>query len=284
MASEPGVRAAKITALLLGVLAVYWLADIVWRLIPQPAPEQEVVAAAPAPLPRNAGPAVDARQIAGWHLFGQAEQLQAVKAVPIDAPETRLSLTLRGVVATDNTELARAIIAEQNRDERSYRIGDNLPGGAELMEIHADRVILRRAGRYETLRLPKQPLSGNEAVVSKTSGSAPSSEALTILADYRTVIKDNPRALIDLVRPVPYQEQGRFGGFRLYPGNKAQYFSQFGLRPGDLVTEVNGIVLDSAAKGVEVLSKLRDAPELNLHIRRGRQEIDLNFSLTAGSS
>lgn len=279
MASAKGERLARLVALALGVIAVYWLAEIVWLVIPEPEDQAPVVVAS-APVPRPNKPRLDARQIAQWHLFGEAGSVK-IKDVPIDAPETRLNLTLHGVVATDIPENARAIIAEQNRNEKSYRIGDSLPGGAELSEIHADRVILRRAGRYETLRLPKQPLSGNEAVLDQQADSlqlAP--EMIKVLTEYRDIMQDNPRALIDLVRPVPQQQSGGgFEGFRLYPGNRRELFSKFGLRPGDLVTEINGVVLDNPAKGIEVLNQLKDAQNINLHIRRGRQELDLNFSL-----
>lgn len=280
MASARGGQLARIIALALGVIAVYWLAEMVWLVLPA-ADEQAPVVVASAPVPRDKPAQLDARQIAQWHLFGEAGQETVQQAAPIDAPETRLNLTLHGVIAADNPDNARAIIAEQNRNERSYRIGDNLPGGAELSEIHADRVILRRAGRYETLRLPKEPLSGNEAVVDAAAQNTTlDPAAVAVLNEYRDIMQTNPRALIDLVRPVPHQEGSQFIGFRLYPGNRRELFQQFGLRPGDLVTEVNGVTLDNAAKGIEVLNQLKEAQQLNLRIRRGRQEIDLNFSLS----
>ncbi len=279
MASARGAQLARLVALGLGVIAVYWLAEIVWLVIPDP-DESESVVVASAPVMRPDQPAFDARQIAQWHLFGESDSEQIKEAAPIDAPETRLNLTLRGVIAADQEANARAIIAEQNRNELSYRIGDNLPGGAELSEVHPDRVILRRAGRYETLRLPKQPLSGNEAVLDESRAQLQlNPEMAQVLTEYRQIMRDNPRALIDLVRPVPHQEGTEFIGFRLYPGNRKELFTQFGLRPGDLVTEVNGVALDNPAKGIEVLNQLKDAQDLNLRIRRGRQELDLNFSL-----
>jgi general secretion pathway protein C len=280
MASPKGGQLARVLALILGVLAVYWLAEMVWLALPT-ADDQAPVVVASAPVPRAKSAELDARQLAQWHLFGEAGKDAVQQAAPIDAPETRLNLTLHGVIAADIPENARAIIAEQNRNERSYRIGDNLPGGAELSEVHADRVILRRAGRYETLRLPKQSLSGNEAAVDEAAdNSVLDPAAVAVLNEYRDIMQTNPRALIDLVRPVPHQEGSQFIGFRLYPGNRRELFNQFGLRPGDLVTEVNGVTLDNAAKGIEVLNQLKEAQQINLRIRRGRQEIDLNFSLS----
>lgn len=95
-------------------------------------------------------------RIAGWNLFG-APPAAAVTAPPpvTEAPKTRLQLTLRGVAASPSVADARAIIADPSGRERHYRPGEAVPGGAELGEIHPDRVILMRNGRPETLPLAK---------------------------------------------------------------------------------------------------------------------------------
>jgi len=103
------------------------------------------------------------RAIAGHHLFGRAEQSRPeVRTSPTLAPETRLKLTLSGVIAaTDSQRAARAIIAGPDGQEKSYTIDDRLPGGAVIKEIYPDRVILTRSGKYETLPLPRTRLKLN---------------------------------------------------------------------------------------------------------------------------
>lgn len=93
------------------------------------------------------------------------------------------------------------------------------------------------------------------------------------------MLETNPRALADLMRPVPVSENNRFVGFRLYPGNRPELFQQLGLRPGDLVTRVNGVELDSATRAAEVLQQLRDSQQVSVQLRRGNQLLDLAFSL-----
>ncbi|HAR60730.1 MAG TPA: hypothetical protein DCS18_11115, partial [Alcanivorax sp.] len=72
---------------------------------------------------------------------------------PVDAPDTRLSLELLGLFQTRDRDKSSAIIAEKGKDAELFHIGDAIPGNAELEDIYADRVILRRQGRLETLRL-----------------------------------------------------------------------------------------------------------------------------------
>ncbi|BAZ93213.1 hypothetical protein TspCOW1_18610 [Thiohalobacter sp. COW1] len=286
LATQQARTGARLLTLALVVLVIYQLARLTWQLVPAPdvppapATPANVVPSAPAAPERDRPSAAN---IAGWHLFGQADPgtgpgVGGGRAAPIDAPETRLNLTLRGLFATEDPERARAIIAAPNGEERSYRVEDELPGGAELSAIYADRIILQRNGRYETLRLPRESLEGGAATGGGRSGNL-NPRAGEILAEYRGMLETNPRALADLMRPVPVSENNRFVGFRLYPGNRPELFQQLGLRPGDLVTRVNGVELDSATRAAEVLQQLRDSQQVSVQLRRGNQLLDLAFSL-----
>lgn len=103
-----------------------------------------------------------AAKVPEWHLFGRppAPGAEAEKPrEPVEAPKTRLQLTLRGVAAIERPGEARAIIADPSGTEKRYGVGDAVPGGAEVAEIRADRVMLLRNARLETLPLAKQELS-----------------------------------------------------------------------------------------------------------------------------
>ncbi|MGB5261323.1 MAG: type II secretion system protein N, partial [Gammaproteobacteria bacterium] len=158
------LQAGNVKYVILGInlLVVVWiaaqLATLTWGLLAPEAGDAPVVSAA-RNMPVQQDP--DRRligQLPGWHLLGVVTQATApVKTeVPADAPDTRLKLTLRGALASDDPENARAIIADTGGNDEQYSIGDILPGNAELSEIYPDRVILKRNGRYETLRLPEE--------------------------------------------------------------------------------------------------------------------------------
>lgn len=271
--------AARLTALALGLWLLYRIAVLVWALVPAPEPLPP-----PAPAPTAGGvapagkPRLDVGQIVAWHLFGSAARTEAgAGPAPIDAPETRLNLVLRGVLSSDDPKEARAIIAEPNGTENYFRVGSALPGGAELKEIHADRIILLRAGRHETLRLPREAMEGGSAPAEPRAlpGGALGEDAGALLGTYRDQAAENPQALLDLARAVPFSTASGFVGFRLFPGNKPALFAQLGLQPGDLVKEVNGVVLDSPVRGAEAMQQLRESGQLALRIERGGQDINL---------
>ena len=81
-----------------------------------------------------------AQEIANLHLFGRADAV-SVAPQPATMPETKLNLVLRAVLASGDAATARAIISDPSGGENFYAIGAQLPGGAELKEIHATNII-----------------------------------------------------------------------------------------------------------------------------------------------
>ncbi len=93
-----------------------------------------------------------------WNLFGKPKTVAEVKikkVEPIVAPETRLNLELEGIVYSDMPAEGIAIISESGKPQKTYHIGETLPGNATLYAIEPSRVILQRNGRHETLSLRK---------------------------------------------------------------------------------------------------------------------------------
>jgi general secretion pathway protein C len=233
------------------------------------------------------------RQIADWHLFGAESRAQPVKqeAAPVDAPDTRLRLTLSGVFASSDDNEARAIIGDERGKEDSYAPGDSLPGGVKLSAIHADRVILQRNGLYETLRLPRDLGRGRSATPSishrqsrSVSGSGDASSGVNrnaALQRYRSEIKSNPNSFMEYVRASPARQNGQFIGFRLQPGRKAGALAELGLQPGDVVTSINGVMIDNPAKGMEAMRALGKGQNVNVTLLRGGEDVSMNFSLPA---
>lgn len=137
------------------------LASLTWRMLEQQSPLQ-VTERQDASIAKAQQTQTVARQIASWHLFGHARSV-AASAGPTIAPETKLNLLLRGVLASADSANAEAIIAAGAKAaEKIYRIDESIPGGAILREIYADRVILEYRGRVETLTLLRKKLSSEE--------------------------------------------------------------------------------------------------------------------------
>lgn len=289
-----------LASLLMLLLVAQGLARLTWELMPA---QQSSLSPGPVPAIALDSRAATGSQgdtaiqdIARWHLFGEMNQPITplpVQTRPVDAPETKLNLKLRGVVASNNPDLARAIIAEgrSNGEEKAYAIGDTLPGNAVLREIYDQHVILEYRGRLETLSLPKDELPEGPASPVPSSqrsstrfGSQASvqQEPSVLLAQYRDALVNDPDSLANLVRfsVVTDGETGETRGYRLSHGRDRSLLGRFQLRSGDVVTEINGISLNDPLKALEVMRSLSTASTINLQVeRRGRP---LSFSYEIG--
>jgi general secretion pathway protein C len=177
------------------------------------------------------------------------------------------------------------LIADGSGKQKPYAVGDDVPGGATLKAIHADRVILERSGRFETLRLERLKTGGTPALpaYSKPATAAPTAitpggEATT-LAQLRSELLREPGKASQYVRLQPVYSEGKLQGYRIYPGANRTLFQSVGLRAGELVTSVNGVSLDDAAKALQLMGDLRDVSELSLVLERGGETRTLNLNL-----
>lgn len=246
---------------------------------------------------RTAGvQSADDAAIAGWHLFGRAETVRPVKALPAAVPVTPLNLRLVGVFFVERGgNRALALIAEGSGIERGYRIGEALPGGARLEQILRDRVIVSRNGRQEAIPMPKMDESGQTLLPTTAppempgaaepefdpaaSSAPPIIDASAIAGRLRGEIAARPQALEDIAFASPYLQNGQFVGFRLRPGRDRQIFQQLGLNGGDVLTEINGTRINSPAQGLMMLQELMSASQLEVRVLRNGAEMPLTFSL-----
>ena len=259
-------------------LLVIWIAGLLaaltWDLIgSSAAPEDTVAVVKSVAVPVNPDNEL-IRNMPDWHLMGVPNRAQAPvsRNTAIDAPDTRLKLVLKGALASENPEQARAIIADPGGKEEHYAIGDKLPGNAELSEIHKDRVILQRNGRFETLRLPKDKKLSN-TVASRSVKTRSTASPQQRLSSVRQQLKQGSSSLSDLIRATPKRGKGgKTIGYTLSPGKDPGLFEQVGLQQGDMAIQINDIKLDNPANSARALKSLQSGDSVSVTVLRNGQE------------
>ncbi|KTD82883.1 type II secretion system protein N [Legionella waltersii] len=73
--------------------------------------------------------------------------------------ESLLNVTLVGILYDENPENSQVIIRSSSGDEKTYVIGDKIPGGAVIKRIIPNGVLVERDGTLESLSLPKNELN-----------------------------------------------------------------------------------------------------------------------------
>lgn len=273
-----------LACLLLVVLIGWQISKIIWALVPGSAAGVAVPLPDSLPISGTQSSSLSAvSAIAASHLFGAADAESsdpvAAAAPDEDLSDTRLvNLVLKGTVASQQVEFSVALIADGNDEQKVYAIGDSVGPGASLHAIYADRVVLNENGVLTNLKLPRDfvaaPVSNVRRATTRTRQTSPNSQSI------QSVVSQNLTRLSDVIRPTPYLDQGRPAGYRVYPGRDRKQFAALGLRPGDVIKDIDGQSLTDPTQAMQIFQSLGTAEQVTVTVvRNGQaQTIVLNTS------
>ena len=271
-----------LVSLLLVVLIGWQLARVIWMLVPGAAIGDSVPL--PDSLPQS-GPVVrttstDASAIADTHIFGLADAEQAgpiaIASPDDDLADTRLvNLTLNGTVASEIPHYSIAIISDGGNDQEVYVIGDSVGNNATLHAVYADRVVLNEKGVLTNLKLPREfkdlPVRTSRRTTTTTRQKPDNTGSI------QAVVAQNLTKLTDVIRPTPYRVQGEQVGFRVYPGRDRRQFAALGLRPGDIIKDIDGQALTDASQAMQIFQSLGTSEQVTVTVERNGQSESLTL-------
>ena len=255
------------------VIAIAWqLASIIWMLIPGSSAGDPVATPAQGSSPASSVTRANVLAITSAHIFGEANRDEAVAEAPAaiddDLAETRQNLSLKGTIASVGPTGGLAIIADSHNDEKVYAIRDTVIPGTTLHAVYQDRVILNEGGALRALKLPKEFPQGVTSVRRNTTSVNRTS---TNQRSIQTVISQNVAKLADVVRPTPYMVGGQMQGYRVYPGRDRKQFAALGLRPGDLIKDINGAALTDPQQAMQIFQSLGNVDQVSVTVERNGQ-------------
>lgn len=263
------------------VVTIAWQAGhIVWALVPG-SPLGETIEAVPlrnidSGNHSNSSGLNNVQSIANAHLFGEAsaEATEVIPQGPVEnLAETRLAITLKGIIAGSDDSLSLAIIADNRDEEKIYAINDAVVPGTKLHAVYTEQVVLNRSGNLEALRLPKdfpkssRPVRRNQTASRRTTTTNSRSNSGSI----QNVLAQNVTKLADVIRPTPYFKGGQQQGYRVYPGRDRKKFALLGLRPGDLIKDIDGAALTDPQQAMKIFENLGTADQVSVTVERNGQ-------------
>jgi general secretion pathway protein C len=226
----------------------------------------------------NKAPSTKKPSLNTLNLFGSAEKNAAINKTS-EAKQTKLSLTLRGVLATDDPKQGIAQIQNAKKQERHFAVSDSVFGQATLEEIHADHVILLHNGRYETLVLPEKFLN-----VKHFSAELHARDKKKIATDYRKLfLSRDGETMRKLFGFDTAWKNGGFAGFivKALSEKGREMMATFGVEDGDLITVVNGLRFSESLEATQQLIELKTATSVDIIIERDGQEFPLHIAFNA---
>ncbi len=272
-------RLATIASLLLIVACAWILVEVTWLLFPQD-DETALTLQQQNRAPVNRQTQQNRfNKLTAASIFGVGEKAAPSKQIKV--PETKLNFTLKGVLAANPMSRASAIIAKgKSGQEDIFSVGDKMPGGILIKEIHPEYVVLEINGRLETLKLQKiSGVAGFSRSNNSASRSSGARSPAAALKQIRGDILKNPTSFGDYALPVVVKENGKQIGYRLQPQKKGQLLAELGVQSSDVITKINGVKLDNPKNGIVALRKLSSAKNIIIVVKRNGVEVPLNISL-----
>jgi len=279
---------------------IWQISILVWLMVPVQAETVDGMHNVFAPLSVGGQQdAINMKQVATLSLFGQparTTQTNIVKQKQITAPETSLNLKLRGLRKGQGSIKSSAIIENTRGVQEIYYLGDTIDGHkhVKVYEIYSQRLILQRAGKFETLTLfevlqqennsevvvnkPEKEIEPSKArvpVIDKTK-SKELTESLSMIAD---TLKSSPLSLNGTMIIEPSENGGVFQGYKVAPGRDRVLFARLGLVKGDIITQVNDVELTSSGKIMSLMGTLSSASELEIKVLRRGQNLAFRYKV-----
>ena len=252
--SHPAMPATATVAAL--VLLCWTLAQGTWRVL-QPA--------SPAVARAGGADLTDLRGLGGVQLFGRAAA-RAPAAEASVAP-SNLNMTLTGVAARATGGCALVIV--QGQPEAAFCSGEEVSPGVRLDTVERDRIVIVRNG-------------AREAVFMKDAEGGAAGVAVPLPPIVQPIGTD--RQLVD--RRQLQQQLGRpeflnqalivpnpDGGFLVRQVQAGSLYEKLGLRPGDVIKNVNGQPLTSMDDVMRLYQQFGTAQRVLVDVQRqGRSE------------
>jgi len=228
----------------------------------------------------------DRKTILDRNLFQVSTLLpdEPAEVEPLDEEEklaaTRLPLKLLGTVAASDPKAAWAAVEETSKRERIVvRPQDKLLDKATVVRIERRRIVLENAGKREELALDEEGAAGAPVRVASRRPAAPAdvsdpaSRVQQLSHDsfevQRSEVEEamrNPAELFSQARILPKYEDGQMTGVQLNSIQPGSLFEEIGIRDGDVITQVNGIVVTSPQDSAALLQELTRASQFEVTV------------------
>ena len=268
--SKHGARALSLALLI--VLGAY-LADrvILFTTLPPAVPGGTATPAL--------APAYDRQRLQQTALFGTATGPSAAGPV-VNAPETRLALTLHGLFSGSSE--SSALIAAAGGQPRRYLEGAALPGGAVLAEVQKDQVLLRRQGLLEVLRFPKGAASSGfrpQGAGAPADGTAPSALPSTlpgVRAAGRPQGANGSQSPSQPRRPSSIAASASGAGSAFSPRSALRAFQGALAEQGEAALASYGLAPATGGAGLEINNQVPAAALAQVGLRPGDRILSVN--------
>ena len=252
----------------------------------------------------------DIDRILDRNIFNSAGGVADLDAPAEDAggaiAKTSLPIKVTGIIYGGDPKSGIAMIENtQKRSVNSFLVGDPLTPDATVKEVLVDRIIIENQGRNEYAILEEAEVrrssrKGKKGPTKETpttlGGSGYATEpppesykeegferkgtAIEMSTAYKNqLLTQDLSSVLQDAKASPNIVAGTLKGWRLDRIRRGSIYEKAGIQNNDVVTEINGVMLNDAAQAIKYLNGLRNESELDVAIERNG--VKLNFNIKA---
>lgn len=214
----------------------------------------------------------------GRQLFGDAGP-----ATSIVSASPQGGIRLKGVFAVDGKTLSAAVLNLGGRDQVAT-LGQQLSGGVTLAEVHADFVVVSRAGvrerieldRYDS-RAPKQATGPGTAPVTqfRLNVASTGSNAYALSRQELNSVLQDPRQMAFTGRI----GVAATGGVRVEDAPSGSLLDKLGIKTGDILTGLNGQPVNSPGDLARLYQQFGTLTSIRAEVLRGGTPVMLSYTI-----
>lgn len=253
-------------------------AKLVWLIVDQPV--LVLPAAKSQQADRNGG--AQLYDMASWDLFGKPDEAPLATTEAIDAPKTRLRLSLLGVFMAKDPTQSSAIIAEQGREGEFFKVGDRVQGRTRLTQVFEDKVILDNSGKLETLTFDETQQAQGFVAQKREEKPKP-----VVRKDFKQELRGvkSPEQFVDFAKQQLEDPEAAMNNLGLKAtgdgyvlDSSASMLMSIGMKKGDKLISINGHQLGDPSQDKLIIDEVYSSGSASIVIERGSRRMTINHS------
>lgn len=195
--------------------------------------------------------------------------------------QTRLKLKLRGTISgSDDT--ARAVIEDASgKGQFLVKVGDVVQDAVVVM-ILKGKIVLQVGGREELLEMDEWASGSSPSAASGPLVSSQIDDRQQVISVKRSQIDEaikDINQLMKQVRIIPNFNDGKPDGLMISGIPQDSFFTQLGLRSGDILSGVDGKAIESVDDALKLYTGLKSGSRLKVQLKRGGRAEVIDYAI-----
>lgn len=166
-------------------------------------------------------------------------------------------------------------------------VGNNLLDIARIEKVTRFKVYLRNLSNNrleyvefkDSMKLKFSGAQESRSLSDKVVKSLSPNRFEVKKSDVERYTKDLP-TILQQAAMVPVRSQtGEIEGFRFVGIQPDSIYTQLGFQVGDVIKAVNGEVVDSPTKAIELYQALKDSPSIRITVERNGQTLEFEYNI-----